>query len=68
MPFFWDQDPDLKWSPKVSIHANDKLNLEVAKKNYQDIKENYENCTLVNLIDKKGSQKRLGEYFEKIHR
>lgn len=26
MPFFWNQDPDLKWSPMVSIHSNDKLN------------------------------------------
>jgi hypothetical protein len=38
MPFFWTQDPDLKWNPKVSIHANDKINLEVARKNYEDIK------------------------------
>jgi hypothetical protein len=38
MPFFWTQDPDLKWDPKVNIHGNDKLNLEVAKKNYDDIK------------------------------
>lgn len=60
MPFFWTQDPDLKWSPKVYINANDKLNSEVAKKNYDDIKTQYENCTFINLIDKKGSQNRLG--------
>jgi len=35
----------------------------MTKKNYEDIKTNYENCTLINLIDKKGSQNRLGEYF-----
>jgi hypothetical protein len=60
MPFIWNQDPDLKWDPNVSINPNDKINIDVAKKNYEDIKQNYENCTIVNLIDKKGKQKRLG--------
>jgi hypothetical protein len=41
MPFFWNQDPDLKWSPKVSIDSNDKLNCEMTKKNYEDIKTGY---------------------------
>lgn len=26
MPFIWRQSPDLKWSPKVSISENDRLN------------------------------------------
>lgn len=59
--------PDLKWSPKVVINPNDKLNAEITRKNYNDIKKNYENCTLINLIDKKGSQKRMGDYFERMH-
>lgn len=63
MPFIWQQRPDLKWSPKVVIHPSDKLNSDTLKKNYADIKNNYEHCTLVNLVDKKGSQGRLGEYF-----
>jgi|JI9StandDraft_1071089.scaffolds.fasta_scaffold566451_1 phosphatidylinositol 4-phosphatase len=68
MPFIWNQSPDLKWSPKVTISDNDRLNCDVMKKNYDDILKNYENCALINLIDKKGSQKRLGEYFDKTHR
>jgi len=63
MPFLWKQNPDMKWSPKVVIGANDKLNCDVMKKNYDDIHKSYENCGLINLIDKKGSQGRLGEYF-----
>jgi hypothetical protein len=35
----------------------------MTKKNYEDIKTGYENCALINLIDKKGSQKKLGDYF-----
>ena len=63
MPFLWKQNPDMKWSPKVVIGSNDKLNCDVMKKNYDDIHKSYENCALINLIDKKGSQGRLGEYF-----
>lgn len=67
MPFIWKQTPDLKWSPKVTIHPSDKLNSDVMRKNYADIKRSYENCTLVNLIDRKGSQGRLGEYLQKMN-
>jgi hypothetical protein len=67
MPFVWKQSPDMKWSPKVSIHPNDKLNCDLTKKNYIDIKSSYESCTLINLIDQKGSQKKLGDYFNKVN-
>ena len=36
------------------------MNCDIMKKNYDDILKNYENATILNLIDKKGSQKRLG--------
>lgn len=42
MPFIWKQFPDLKWSPKVNIHPSDKLNQDLAQKNYQTIKKYYE--------------------------
>ena len=67
IPFLWQQSPDMKWSPKVVINPNDKLNTEITRKNYNDIKKNYENCALLNLIDKKGSQKRMGDYLERMH-
>ena len=63
MPFIWKQSPDLKWSPKVTIHPSDKLNSDILHKNYADIKKGYDSCSLINLVDKKGSQGRLGEYF-----
>lgn len=62
MPFVWKQTPDLKWEPKVVIHPNDKLNSDLLTKNYEDIKSSYENCTLINTIDKKSQQKKLGDY------
>lgn len=67
MPYIWKQMPDLRWSPKCVINPNDKLNIEICRKNYKDIGKNYENCTLLNLIDKKNTQKRMGEYFERVH-
>lgn len=68
MPFLWKQSPSLKWAPKCSINPNDRLNEEMIKKNYEDVKMSYENVTLINLIDKKGTQKKMGDYFEKLHR
>lgn len=41
MPFLWKQTPNLKWAPSCTINPNDKLNTEIAKKNYDDIKKNY---------------------------
>lgn len=60
MPFIWKQTPDFKWSPSCTIDPNDKLNTEITRKNYADIKKYYENCTMLNLVDKKGTQKRMG--------
>jgi hypothetical protein len=68
MPFIWKQTPDFKWSPSCTIEQNDKFNTEIARKNYNDIKKWYKGCTFLNLIDKKGTQKRMGEYFELMHR
>ena len=67
MPFLWKQDPDLKWNPKSSIYDNDKVNSELIQKNFDDVKKYYDNLTLVCLIDKKGSQLRLGEYYDKLN-
>lgn len=41
IPVIWKQTPDLKWSPTVTIHPNDKLNCDLTKKNYEDIKTDY---------------------------
>ena len=60
MPFLWKQPPSLKWAPSCTINPNDRLNTDMTKKNYDDIHKNYENVALINLIDKKGTQKRLG--------
>ena len=67
MPFLWKQSPSLKWAPKCTINPNDRLNGEMIKKNYDDVKRSFEDVTLINLIDKKGTQKKMGEYFDKMH-
>lgn len=67
IPYLWNQDPDLKWEPKCTIHPNDKLNSDMMAKNYEDIKRSYPNATMINLIDKKKTQKMIGSYFQKLH-
>lgn len=61
MPFKWTQKPNLKWSPKGVIVGSDEKNLEICKRHFQGAQ--FAKQTLINLIDKKGTQLMLGEYF-----
>jgi len=67
IPYIWNQDPDMKWEPKCTIHPSDKLNVDMMAKNFADIKKSYPNACLINLIDKKKTQKEIGMAFEKYH-
>ena len=63
IPLIWDQTPNLKWNPKLKIEANNSkvkksFNLHMSK-----IRNTYGKNTLVNLIDKKGSQYMIGKLF-----
>ena len=61
IPVFWKQTPTLKWAPKLKIEANQSkvkksFNLHMTK-----MRQQYGKNTLVNLIDKKGSQYMIGK-------
>lgn len=63
VPLLWTQKPNLAWSPPIVIN---KENLEPSYKHISEISQIYKSITYVNLIDKKGSQKRLGTEFENL--
>jgi hypothetical protein len=65
MPFLWQQKPTLKWEPKGSMHMENR-NIEVAKKHLDKMIHDYGDQVLVNLIDKKGTQKILGDEFDRV--
>lgn len=56
----------MKWSPAVKIHPNQDESLALAKKHVEEMKQNYGEQVFINLIDKKGSQLRIGTHFTNI--
>ena len=65
MPFIWQQKPTLKWEPKGAI-VMENHNVDVAQKHFEKGLKEYGKEVLINLIDKKGTQKKLGDEFEKV--
>jgi hypothetical protein len=56
----------MKWQPSVKIHPNQEESCIQAKKHFEEIKADYGVQQLVNLIDKKGSQLRVGSSFSSV--
>lgn len=64
----WSMKPNLKWSPPVIIKKDEESSLLAAKQHFADTKPVYGKQYLVNLIDRKGSQNRIGNQFTNIYR
>jgi hypothetical protein len=62
IPLLWTQSPDLTWNPKVKILAD----ITPGQKHDRELIKFYENIVYVNLVDKKGTQKRLGDKFSEL--
>ena len=67
IPLIWTMKPNLKWSPPVKINQNFEDSRISAKIHFKETCEMYGSQYLVNLIDKKGSQNRIGQQFTKLH-
>ena len=65
MPYLWSQKPDMRWEPKGDIYLTSH-NVDVAKKHFDRLIKEYGNQVVINLIDKKKNQQRLGIEFERI--
>jgi len=61
IPLIWSMKPNLKWSPPVKVNDDFSSSLVAAITHFKATKEQYGPQYLVNLIDKKGSQKRIGD-------
>jgi hypothetical protein len=66
VPFLWSQDPDCKLNPKVTIKDDFTLNNEIFRLHINELIDNYDNVCIINLIDKKGDQKKVGEYYHNL--
>ena len=65
IPFFWQQKPNLKWSPKGELILESQ-NINIARKHFDKIVKDYGNQVIINLIDKKRNQKMLGLEFKRV--
>ena len=66
IPLLWTQTPTLKYSPKLKVDEDMKSNVSAAEKHFENTIESYGDHVLINLIDKKGSQKTIGEKFTQL--
>lgn len=66
IPLQWSMKPNLKWSPPVLVNPDFKCSVDSAKRHIDETCQDYKSQCLVNLIDKKGSQDRIGKKFTEL--
>ncbi|GAM20122.1 hypothetical protein SAMD00019534_032970 [Acytostelium subglobosum LB1] len=66
VPLLWSQYPNLAWKSKVKFYRSDQDNTKAVAGHFGELQSLYGGkTTIVNLIDKKGDELRLGEAYEK---
>ena len=68
IPFIWKQSPNLKWTPTLKIEANELRNKDAYERHMNKMRKTYGENHLINLIDKKGFQEKIGNYFTEMVR
>lgn len=66
IPIYWGQQPSLKYTPTCTIDSKNTKHYQAFKKHMTGLVRKYEKLTLVNLVDKKGFQFRIGQKFEEM--
>eukprot|EP01132_Coremiostelium_polycephalum_P001097 gene1097-1390_t len=64
IPMFWTQYPNIKYKPSVKFYGESADNQMVFAQHFKQIQELYGETTAINLIDRKGSELKLGNNFE----
>ena len=67
IPLHWSMKPNMKWSPPVIVCPNKAESMEWANIHIKETKGVYGEQYWVNLIDKKGGQKRVGDAMTDLH-
>lgn len=61
IPLIWQMKPNMAWAPPVTVNPNFDESYQAAQKHFEETCRDYSKQYLVNLIDKKGSQDRIGK-------
>ncbi|KAK5574627.1 hypothetical protein RB653_009880 [Dictyostelium firmibasis] len=64
IPLLWSQFPTLKYKPSVKFYGDEKENSQALEQHFKQLHQIYGPTTVVNLIDRKGSELKLGEAYE----
>jgi phosphatidylinositol 4-phosphatase len=64
---FWSSYPNKSWSPPVTIDSDYSKSVTASEQHFEETKNFYGQQFLVNLIDQKGDQNKLGKEFTKLH-
>jgi len=64
IPLIWTQTPTLKYCPTLKICEDNHKNKAAAEKHFKNSIDKYGDQVIINLIDKKGSQKIIGDAFK----
>lgn len=66
IPLIWQQKPNISWMPRPKISNSTQQNISAAELHFNELYQTYGGVSLVNLIDKKGSQKTIGTVFTNL--
>jgi hypothetical protein len=66
IPLVWQQKPDLSWTPRPKVINSAQQNSSSAEQHFNELFNSYGSVSMVNLIDKKGSQKMIGTIFTNL--
>ena len=66
IPIFWTQQPSLKYCPDCVIGQNDSQTYKAFKTHIKGLLNKHEKMSMINLVDKKGFQFRIGQKFEEM--
>ncbi|CAD8162553.1 unnamed protein product [Paramecium pentaurelia] len=66
LPFKWSQLPYLNPKPNIQIDSNSDNNIELCNAHLFTQIQYYREMFILNLIDRKGKQQKLGNYFQSI--
>ena len=61
IPLIWQMKPNMAWAPPVTVSPNFDESFQAASLHIKETQADYTKQYFVNLIDKKGSQERIGK-------
>ncbi len=66
IPLRWEQKPACQLNPPIKFRGDANSNYDCLKLHFEEVAKYYGDCVVVNLIDKKKYQLKIGEQYQKM--